>query len=122
MLSDSGHVAPLNEHCKVYVSHEALGFKETISLLNTMQEHDKNWQLASIAKIEQHEKTLRQIVRVENLETIEVWVSDLLELETGNLNIPKFYSCDINLSKPRNGSIALKEHRCAALFFCEEKQ
>jgi hypothetical protein len=120
MLSDSGRVMALTEHCRVYVSHEVLGFKETMSLLQAMQELDENWQLASIARIEQHEKKLRQLMKEESLETIEVWVSDLLELETGNLNIPKFYSCDINLSKPRNGSIALKEHRCAALFFWEK--
>lgn len=121
MLSESGRIMVLNDHCRVYVSHETLDFKETIGLLKSMQEIDEKWQLASIAKVEQHEKQLRQLMREENLETIEVWVSDLVELETGNLNIPKFYSCDINLSKPKNGSIALREHKCAALFFWENR-
>lgn len=120
MLSDSGRIMTLNDHCRVYVSHETLDFKETIRLLTYMQELDAKWQLASIAKVEQHEKRLRQLMKEEHLETIEVWVSDLIELETGNLNIPKFYSCDINLSKPKNGSIALKEYKCAALFFSED--
>jgi hypothetical protein len=120
MLSESGRIMVLNDHCRVYVSHEARDFKDTMNLLTSMQEIDENWQLASIAKVEKHEKTLRQLLRDENMETIEVWVSDLIELETGNLNIPKFYSCDINLSKPKNGSIALKQYKCAALFFWEK--
>lgn len=118
MLSDFGIAMDLTDSTRAFISHGALSFRETIQLLNSLnvESSDTTWRLGSIAEIRQHQKKLRDII-AEQMPTALVWVSDTLELATGHLDIPKYYSCDMSLSNPQNGSIALKEHKCAALFF-----
>lgn len=121
MLFDFGILLNVSESTKAFISVTPLSFGETVQLLNQMNREENIWRIGSIAEIQQHQKQLRDFI-MENKygPATTVWVSDVLQLETGNLNVPKFYSCDMSLSNPKNGSIALKEHKCAALFFAGE--
>jgi hypothetical protein len=105
----------LDQNVSCFISKNTLSFTDAINLLKDLCKSEPSWRLASIAEIEMYEKELRS--HVINCQSSCVWVSDLLEIDLGTINIPKFYSCDISLSKPKNGSIALNEQKCLALFF-----
>jgi hypothetical protein len=110
MLHDIGQFIQLEE-CNVFITFKAISFKETVALMKELGD----WRIASIKDIQDYQSELRQILKDWNQQT--VWVSDLIELESGPLNIPKFYSCDMRLNSPKNGSLALHEHLYAGLFF-----
>lgn len=109
MLSDIGHFIKLDD-CNIFVTHQAISFGDAVKLMVELGD----WRIASIKDIEKYQREVREIL---NEIDKTVWVSDLIELETGPLNIPKYYSCDMRLSSPKNGSIALHEHCYIGLFF-----
>jgi hypothetical protein len=109
MLSDIGQFIKLDE-CNIFVTHKAISFQDAVKLMVELGD----WRIASIKDIERYRIEVREIL---NEIDKTVWVSDLIELETGPLNIPKYYSCDMRLNSPKNGSIALQEHCYIGLFF-----
>lgn len=121
---ESGMIFSLSETVNAFISHEKVSFHDAIKMLDRIKNIDNGWRLVSISEIEKHEKNLMHFLKESYYPFFptktEVWVSDLLELETGTINIPKFYFCEVNLSKPRNGSMALHENKCLALFFLGE--
>lgn len=110
MLRDIGQFIQL-QGCEVFITFKVISFKETVQLMKELGD----WRIASIKDIQDHQVELRHALKDFNQQT--VWVSDLIELESGPLNIPKFYSCDMRLNSPKNGSLALHEHLYAGLFF-----
>ena len=109
MLPDIGHFIKLDD-CNIFVTHQPISFRDAVNLMAELGD----WRIASIKDIERYRIEVREIL---NAIDKTVWVSDLIELETGPLNIPKYYSCDMRLNSPKNGSIALHEHCYIGLFF-----
>lgn len=109
MLDDLGHFIQIDDG-QIFVTNEPLSFKSAVELLASLGA----WRMASIKDIEHNRTLLKSALK--DLHQ-NVWVSDLIELETGPINIPKFYSCDLRLNSPKNGSLALVEHFYTGLYF-----
>jgi hypothetical protein len=114
MFSDIGQFIKINE-CNLFVTYNTICFKDAARIMVELGD----WRIASIRDIEKYQKEIREILNDETDKSMDmnVWVSDLIELETGPLNIPKYYSCDMRLGSPKNGSIALHEQCYIGLFF-----
>lgn len=117
-MFSGGRLISFDDGSCAFITSNTLSFSQAMATVKLLPDSIAGaWRLASIQDIQRHRLQLKTAMR-EAL-TTKAWVSNVIELETESIDKPRFYNCDMKLSTPANGSMAMRTDNCLGLFFFE---